>query len=297
MNIKRLDVLLAIDKYKNVSKAAKHLNLKQPTVTFHMKNLEKEMNTRIFLTNSSVTTLTQAGKALLDYARRIILLSKDATRVMESFNPDTSYNIRIGSSNVPASYLLPQGIKLFKESCNHSSFTITVMTAPEIQNMLLDYKIDLGFVSSTDSLLDNINRIKVYTDEMVLVYSKDNPLAMQDTITEDQLRHQPFIFHSQNSTTRTLTNLWMKETGLILKTSIEINSVESIKKAVMCNLGVAILTKLAVEKELKSGELLFSHLPNYSPSRNIYIIYNKEKYMPNIVQEFIHTLQNSIVNV
>lgn len=297
MNYRKLEILVAIDKFNNITKAAQYLNIKQPTVTFHMKGLEEETNTKLFQTNASKTVLTNAGKTILFYAQKILQLADDAQKVVKELNDPSGYHITIGSSTVPAVYVLPEIISTFKKSYPNTMVSIAVMTAPEIQTMISNYELSLGIISSTDVFLENIPHQKLCTDKMVLIFSKESVLNQCDVIDKSHLENEKFILHTQNSTTRMLTNKWATDIDLNIKTSVEINSAEAIKRAVMCNVGISILSELSVREEIASGKLSYAYLPVYSPSRNIYLIYNEDRYMPEVLKALIMCLKNQLSDI
>ncbi|MBF4692569.1 LysR family transcriptional regulator [Fusibacter ferrireducens] len=297
MNYRKLEILVAIDKFNNITKAAQYLNIKQPTVTFHMKSLEEEMKTKIFQTNAGKTVLTVEGKAIFFYAQKILQLAEDAQKVVKEFNDPGGYHITIGSSSVPSVYVLPEIISIFKKNYPNAMITINVMTAPKIQALISNYELSLGIISSADVFLENIPHQKLCTDKMVLIFSKESILNQYDVINKSHLENEKFILHTQNSTTRMLTNKWADDIHLNIKTSAEINSTEAIKRAVMCNVGISILSELSVREEIASGKLSYAYLPGYSPSRNIYLIRNEDRYIPEMLKDFIRLLENHFIEM
>ena len=295
MNFKRMEVLSAINKFGNISKAAKYLNLKQPTVSFHMKNLEDDVKATLFNNHNNKIFLTEEGKALLFYAQKILNLSNDAKTTMKYITSVEGYEIKIGSSSVPALHILPDILTLYKKSKPNflAKISVSVATAPEIQKMLKNYEISFGIVSSSDIFLEGINSRKLCTDKMVLAFSPDHHLRYKNDITKEDLKDQSFILHSINSSTRKLTNKWAEDIGLDIKPYLEISSVETIIKSLRKNLGISVLSEISVREAVKEGHLLTRELPSYSPSRNIYIIYNVDRYMPSVLKEFIDLLIKS----
>lgn len=295
MNFKKMEVLTAIAELQNITKAAQYLGVKQPTVTFHMKSLEKDVNTTLFQHQGGKIILTEEGNALLFYAERILNLSKDAKDTMRFLKSSAGYEMKIGSSMVPAIHILPDIIAAVKERYLLSRISVTVMPAPEIQKKLRDYEISFGIVSSNEFLLEDLQYEELQyqelcTDKMVLVYSSENTLSRKQEIKREDLINQSFVLHGSNTTTRKLTDKWADDIGLKINPFLEISSIEAIIKAVKNNLGISILSELSVKEEAESGILGYSYLPEYSPSRNIYIIYNKDRYMPEILKKFIDFL-------
>jgi DNA-binding transcriptional LysR family regulator len=153
--------------------------------------------------------------------------------------------------------------------------------------MLSNYEISFGIISSSDHLLDGLPNKKLCTDRMVLVYSNENVLAQCKQIRKEDLAEQAFVIHSRDSTTRKLADKWASDIGLKINPYLEISSVEAITKAVKNNIGISILSEMSIREEAKLGHFLYSELPEYTPTRNIFIIYNEDHYMPDILKEFI----------
>jgi DNA-binding transcriptional LysR family regulator len=296
MNFKKMQILVEIAKHKNITKAANALGIKQPTVTFHMKSLEEELRLTLFKSISGKIFLTDAGNALLHYAKRIMLLSNDATRLMEAFSIGQNRNFKIGASMVPAAFILPKILGGFKELYPTLPISLTVMTAPSIRQMLCNYKLDIGIISTDYVDLDEIYSSKLCDDRMVLVYSPLHPLATHKEVSLDIAKDQNFILHTSNSTTRKLIDQWSEDNNISIKPYMEIGSTEVIKKALINNIGVSILSELSVMEEFNSNKLKFSKLPGSKLNRGIYIIYNRERYMLPIIKKFINELYEFVQN-
>lgn len=293
MNYKKMQILVAISQHQNITKAAKALGLKQPTVTFHMKSLEDEMNLTIFRSKSGNIFLTEAGTALLHYAKKILLLSEDAGRVMNELSTDKRHSFNIGASMIPGTYLLPGILVEFNKQNPELSISITVKTAPTVRQMLCDYSIDVGVISTDFVMKDEISYSKLCNDIMVLAYSPSNPLANCTFLDPKILETQHFILHTPNSTTRMLTEKWEKHINISINSFTEIDSIEVIKQAVIKNAGISVLSALSIKNELQSGSLMCSPLPASVSERGIYVIYNKERFMLPIVQKFLDYLYSS----
>jgi DNA-binding transcriptional LysR family regulator len=107
LSLLKLHIVELLDKHHKITTVAELLGLKQPTVTFHMKNLEREFGVKLFDTRMGKIILTDAGHALLHYAVKINALAAEAQRVVGEFDTLQRGSIRIGASYVPATYVLP----------------------------------------------------------------------------------------------------------------------------------------------------------------------------------------------
>lgn len=295
MNFKQAEILICINKYQNITKCGEYLGIKQPTVTFHMKNLENEMGVVLFEHNIGKVLLTDADEALLHYAEKIVLLTKDAEKLMKSFSLNEMRTFKLGGSMIPSKYILPKFLSGFKNKYPNLRISLTTLSAPIICEMVSKFELDLGIVSITEEKnFDNLGFHYIDTDEMVLVYSPKSNLAQYyGEINSEIISKQPFILHDKNSTTGTLTNRWAKENNIILNPYLEASSTEIIKSMVVNNVGISVLPLICVEEEIKNKKLLYMNLFNNSFQRNIYLVYNKERVMLPVVKEFIDYFKSS----
>ena len=289
MNIKQAEILICINKYQNITKCGEALGIKQPTVTFHMKNLENEMGIVLFEHNIGKVLLTDAGQALLHYAEKIVFLAKDAENLMKSFSLNEMRTFKLGGSMIPSKYILPKFLNGFKNKYPNLHISLTTLSAPVICEMVSKFELDLGIVSTTEERnFDNLGFHYIDKDEMVLVYSPLSKLAQyKGKINSDVISKQPFIIHDKKSTTGILTNKWAKENNITLNLYLEASSTEIIKSMVINNVGISVLPLISVEEEIKTKKLLYMNLFNINFQRNMYLVYNKERVMLPVIKEFI----------
>ena len=297
MNFKQAEILIYINKYQNITKAAESLGIKQPTVTFHMKNLENEMNVILFEHNIGKIILTDAGKALLHYAEKIVMLTKDAEDLMKTFSLNEMRTFKLGGSMIPSKYILPKFLSGFKNKYPKLHISLKTLSAPVICEMVSKFELDLGIVSIIEeNKFNNLGFHYIDKDEMVLVYSPKSKLAQyKGKINAELISKQPFILHDKNSTTGTLTNKWAKENNITLAPYLEVASTEIIKSMVVNNVGISVLPLICIEEEVKSQKLLYTKLFNNSVQRNIYLVYNKERVMLPVVNEFIDYFKEALI--
>ncbi len=290
MNLKKLEILMLIDKHKKITKVAEILDMKQPTVTFHMKTLEKEFGIPLFQNKSRNILLTEAGKALLHYARKMKALEIEANRVVDEYHTLKKGHLTIGASSVPATYLIPKLMGDFKKAYPAISLSLIVKTAPAIHNMLSEHAIDIGVIAYNPIEAMDLEYKKLCEDQLLLVYSPENRLSQIDQVTLNDIEREAFILHSSESTTRSMTDEWAKNVRIHITPMMELGSTEAIKQVLMSGIGVSILSKTAVKQEIHSGDLLYHTLPGHVPERHIYLLYHKERYLSPLMKKFIDHL-------
>ncbi|MEI0737267.1 LysR family transcriptional regulator [Paenibacillus sp. JTLBN-2024] len=142
LNLLKLQIIELLEKHHKITTVADLLGLKQPTVTFHMKNLEREFGVKLFDARMGRIILTDAGRALLHYASKINALASEAQRVVNDFDTLKQGTLSIGASYVPATYILPSILDSFTKSFPGIRVTLSVKTAPAIMQMLHSHQID-----------------------------------------------------------------------------------------------------------------------------------------------------------
>lgn len=177
MNFIKLDILVLLDQHQKITAVAEALGVKQPTVTFHMKSLEEQYGVPLFEVYGGKYKLTNSGKALLHYARKIRALGLEAGRVMAEQRSPARGSFHIGASYVAGTYLLPAWIHKFCQLYPDVEVKLTIRTAPVIRQMLSERQIDLGFIAAqqTDHA-DGLRREVICEDRLVAAFSASHPL-------------------------------------------------------------------------------------------------------------------------
>ncbi|MCU6708663.1 LysR family transcriptional regulator [Paenibacillus sp. J5C_2022] len=287
MNTKKLEIILLIAQYRKVSAVADILGMKQPTVTFHMKSLEKQYGVKLFESRGGGMMLTEAGKALLHYAGKMTALANETERVLREYRKVERGTIVIGASYVPGTYMLPGMISNFSFDYPGVSMKLLIKPAPVIQQLLLEHEIDLGFVSSQPFREDKLKTHFLCSDELVVVFSAEHRLARLTNIQAEDIAKEPFILHGTKSTTRRMTEQWSEAHQLQLSSSMELDSLESIKRALMLGAGISFISRQAVTEEVKHGLLAYAPLPAPYIERNIYAGYHRDRWLSQGLQAFI----------
>ncbi|URZ02526.1 LysR family transcriptional regulator [Clostridium felsineum] len=287
MSFLKLEILILIWKYNKVTTVANKLGIKQPTVTFHMKSLEKLLKTKLFEYEGGYITLTEPGTILLHYAKKIISLKSEVERAVYEFNSFEIGSLKIGASYVPATYLIPDILKKMKIGSHKINMSLTVLPSSKTVQMILNNNLDVGIICSTGLINSSIEYKKIYEDELGIIFSNKSSLNKYNYIPESVFEKETFVHHTELSSTRALVDKWIKSREIEFKATIQMDSLEAIKQVVMSTDWISIISRKAVEKEIERGELIFKSIYEGNIKRNIYIIYNKDKWISPIMRRFL----------
>lgn len=294
-NTVKLQIIQLLDKHKRITTVAERLDLKQPTVSFHMKNMEKELGMQLFYSRAGKVHLTEAGQALHHYAAKINALAQEAERVVREYDERGSGSLRIGASHVPGIYVLPAILNAFAKRNPSVSLSLTLHPSPVIHEMLLNHEIDVGVMMSAEPFQwAPLIGETLCEDELVCFFAPQHPLARTETPRPEQLQESAFILHGQASSTRSMTLKWTQSLGIELKPAMEMDSLEAIKQTVMTGDCVSFVSRFAIARELSRGELLCRRIPQNSFKRYISFAYNADRIRSSLFDEFFDHLRKGM---
>ena len=255
---RRLQVFHTVAKLLSFTKAAEVLHMTQPAVTFQVRQLEEHFNTRLFDRTHNRVTLTQAGETVYFYSRRIFEQYEEMENSVREITGEVSGTLTIGASTTVAEYMLPALLGKFKKVYPDIRLSLKVSNTENVVAMVEDNVIDLAVVEapvSNKHLLVDVCDV----DALVVVAHPDHEVARMESITAEQLVTYPYICREEGSGTRDVIRDYMKQHNIdseCLNVCLELGSPESIKGAVEAGMGIAILSKVTISKELALGTLV-----------------------------------------
>jgi len=290
LNLLKLRIVELLEKHKKITTVADILELKQPTVTFHMKNMERDYGVKLFEARMGRIILTDAGYALLHYAVKINALAAEAERVVLEFDTLRRGSIRIGASYVPATYVLPAVLHQFGKEHPGIQLSLFVKTAPVVNNMLEGHEIDIGIISTEPFAAPALLAEAICKDELVLIYAPTHPIAFLENVTPELISSSSFVLHGKESSTRRMTDTWLENHGQRLPSYLELDSLEAIKQAVILGTHVSFVSRMAVQSEVQRGLLQMSPIPGNLIDRYVYAVTNKERHRSALINQFSNYL-------
>ncbi len=285
---RRLQVFHAVAKHLSFTKAAEALFMTQPAVTFQVKQLEEHFNTRLFERGHGRNSLTPAGLMVLEYAEKILTLSAELDLRLKEMTGEVGGLLLVGASTTIAEFLLPQVLGDFKSKYPKVQPRLAVANSETVENRVAEHTIDIGFIeapSHRDSVVTDI----CCEDELQAVCAPSHPLARLKSATPKQLVQYPFISREAGSGTREVIDQYLQTSGVApdsLNVVMELGSPEALKGLVATGLGFTILSRAAVVKETRLGQLVRVPL---APRliRNFSVVYPKEKFRSRLVNTFV----------
>ena len=284
MTIRHLQIFVAVADCGKMSAAAERLHISQPSVSQAVRELESYYNIKLFERLSQRIYITETGKKLLPYARHII----DSFETMEGFINDTSSGnvIRVGGSVSVGTRLLPPMIKSLENEVPDVDVCVIVDNTAAIEGKIQRSELDIAVVEGIVRS-DELVKKDIYDDELVLVVGPEHELFNHPGIKLKELTKHALISRESGSVERNQFEQFLLEHDIKMKNKWSCSNTETIKKAVLNGEGIAILSRMVIEKEIAAGEVRVLNVENTRMKRKIKLIYHKNKYISQSMKQFI----------
>ncbi|WP_353164407.1 LysR family transcriptional regulator [Empedobacter brevis] len=260
----RLKVFDTVARRLNFTKAANELNITQPAVTKHIKEIELNLNIKLFERNGTKIKLTQAGEILLKYTEEIFSIYQKMEFEIGQLQEKQKGHLRLGASTTIAQYVLPPILAEFRKRFPEIQLNLVIHNSEKIEDLLTNNKIDVGLIEAQIK-----NRTFHYfpfmKDEIVLVARQNHPLSTKNHLKTDDLLQIPFVLRESGSGTLETIDLALKAKNIKLnelKTEIRLGSTESIKSYLLHSDTLAFLSVQSILQELKSHTLTIIDVKN-----------------------------------
>lgn len=292
MNIESLKLFCLVVDEGSISQAARLCYLSQPAVTRQIHQLENFYGTLLFDRSEGKLRVTETGKMLYPFAKAIV---NDFDRSKEFIQQATgAYNesLRVGASPTIGEYLLPNLLGSFKKQKPEVKVSLTIRNTPSILDDLSNDVIDLALV---EGIIENTSFIveKFADDELILVCPSQHPWCERTEIHVEELANEQMIWRESISGTRMIVENKLREYGVLdkIESYMEIGSTQAIKCAVEAGLGISILPRLTVARELEQGFLYEVKMKGVEINRNLWIVRKPQRFDRMSVTSFIEFIQ------
>jgi LysR family transcriptional regulator, transcriptional activator of the cysJI operon len=265
-----------------MTEAAARLQLTAPTVSFHIRSLEKEFDMRLFRTNAGGYRLTPGGEVLYHYAKQLIQTNQAMERSMKAIREGMAGSIHLGASGVPAQLYMPDLIHRLTEQYPRVKVSLDVKTAPEIEARLLTQELDFGLVMETEQKHEALLYEELTSDKLVLAFSNEHHLTAKTAWKIEDLYHETLLVHNLSSSTGHFSRTWLLEKDMEME-KIELDSVSTITKMLSFGKSVALISKRLIEKEVN---LTYKELHDSSLERSIFFVYHRDLWISEPFRHF-----------
>lgn len=254
MTLHQLKVFATVAAEGSFSQAARKLFISQPSVSYQVRELERELKAELFEQTGRRIHLTQPGETLFGYAQQILTLMEEAARAMHELGGLERGGIRVGASSTAGIYILPAILGAFKHRHPNVDIAMDIAAWPVVRNRLLQRQIDLAVVGEP-SREPELEIEPFLENELVVIAPPEHHLVGTSQIPLTTLAQEPFLIREPTSGTRLTLERLMQDRGISLRIAMELGSNGAIKQAVEAGLGLAVLSQQAIQLEMQAGKL------------------------------------------
>lgn len=290
MNLELWRLFYEVAVTKSFSASSRKLHISQPAITKQIKNLESQLNCKLFIRTQKGVTLTQEGEQIFGDIKKGLNAFELAEKKISDVNNIITGTIRLGvSTTMTKTYLMPY-IKRFHKMYPNIVFEISTDPTSILKEELKKGKIDFIVAKFPTKINDDLEYTKIGPMQDVFVVSKDYKDLIDKNVTIEEILKYPILLQKRPSSSREYIENFCEENHYKLHSIMEIASSNLLIEFAKIGYGVGVVTKEYVLKELKRKELFEVKVNPAIPKRNFGIISLKKNYLSKGSTEFLNML-------
>ncbi|HYE64683.1 MAG TPA: LysR substrate-binding domain-containing protein [Pyrinomonadaceae bacterium] len=286
MDINQLEVLVAVAQERGFSRAAERLYRTQPAVSQAIRRLEDELGEPLFDRSSKDGTLTASGQVMLKYAQQMLNLRRDAHEAIKELKDLQRGKVTVGANEYTVMCLLPI-ITIYRSRYPHIKIEVKRSLASLIPSEVLGRDVEIGVVTFRPSD-PALKAVPAVTDELALIVSPNHPLAAKKVVSVRELGVESFIAHNVPSPYRERVVQTFNKYRTPLNISMELPTLEAIKRFVEQGMGVALVPRLTVRDEAERGQVVALTVREMRFERQLHLVYRKGTKLSHAARAFLN---------
>lgn len=286
MELRHLNTFTKIAELMSFSKAAEHLGYSQSTVTVQIKALENELNTKLFDRMGHKIMLTDSGRALLTYAKDLLLMEQKLKSIVEDSSTVKGV-LRLGLVESICTSFMPDILIEYHKLYPDVEIRVITDINEKLLEMLKTNEVDLIFLIDKKICPEEAITAYEFEEKIVFVASNDLTLPHSEPLSLEDISKLPFILTEKDVGYRVSLNDLLAKHNLSLSPFLEIGDTSTIVKLVRRNTGVSLLPMYAVSKSIENGEVKTLDVDEWSVCHYAQLMYNRFKWMTPAMQKFI----------
>jgi DNA-binding transcriptional LysR family regulator len=290
MEMTQLEFFLQVIAEGSFSKAADAVGRTQPAVSIAIRRLEEEVGAPLFDRSQKTPTLTETGAVIQDYARRILALRDQARGAVSELRALRRGLVRVGANESTSLYLLPQVILAFRERHPEVKVEIYRHVSERLPREVIQGNVDFAVLAFEPADRD-LESFCVLRDELALILNPAHPLAARDEVTIEELGGEPFLAHNVRTGSRNKVVEAFAEHHTPLNITLELATVETIKRFVQLNVGLAFVPRMCVREELERGTLASVPVRGLSHTRTLWVTHRRNATHSHAASAFLSALR------
>jgi len=270
--------------------AARKLFITQPAVTAQMKALEDQCNLKLFKKKGRRLYLSDEGKTLYEYAKRIFEYEREVEDVIEEMRKLKRGILRLGTSKAYARYFMPFLISSFREAYPHIKVYLDEGSSLDIIRSLVDLKNEVAVIARVEDH-PGVTFIPFKQDQLMLILAPNHLLSRRKSVAVEELEDDPMIMKEAGSGTRKRVNELFSAKGLTPNVLMETSNTEFIKQLVQRGEGISFLVEEAVAADIREKRLATVPVDGEPPFLDVSIAYLEDQHLSHPARAFVEMLK------
>jgi DNA-binding transcriptional LysR family regulator len=278
LNLHQLATFQIVAKHCSYVRAAEELHFSQPAVSAQIRQLEEALNIKLFEQIGRKTYLTQAGEELFLYSQKIFSVIDETLETMEKLRGPDHGRLRVGADTTVGTYVIPGLLGKFHQSFPEVDISLDVVNRAALVERIMSNQIDMAIVGRVPDDVPVV--IEPFApNELVLVASPSHRLAGRVRVPLAELEKEHFLLREVGSGTRAALELTFQEEEVPLHVSMHMGNNSAIKQGVAAGLGIALISRVALDMELETNRLVILDVEGFPIMRQWRIVHLKDKHL------------------
>lgn len=287
LNLHRLSIFMTVVETGGFSAAAQKLYMSQPSVSNHVRNLEQSLQTTLIDRSGPRIRPTAEGEVLVEYARRVFLLTEEAVAAIREVSGVQSGRLEVGGTTTVGTYLLPRLLARFRERHRAIECDIVVGNNGQIVKRLLEGELGLAIVAGQPGA-PQLKTETVLDERLLLVAAPGHPLTSTTApLAPRELAAERFLLREPGSQTRDLQEAALIGWDLDDMAKADMWGPETIKQSVAAGLGISLISEHAIDAEVRDGRLVVLDVDPPLRSRPVVVAYRRDRLLSPAERAFL----------
>jgi LysR family transcriptional regulator, low CO2-responsive transcriptional regulator len=285
LNLHQLTTFQVVAKHCSFVRAAEELHFSQPAVSAQIRHLEKTLGVKLFDQIGRKTHLTQAGEELYLYSQKIFSVIDETLDVMEALRSPHYGRLSVGADTTVGSYVIPGLLGKFRQIYPQVEILLQVLNRLSLVEAILNNRVEMAIMGSVPD--DAPVEIEPFAyNPLVLVAGTTHRLAGLKNVPIEELGREHFLLREPGSGTRAALENALQEAGIPLQVSMQVGNNSAIKQGVAAGLGIALISRVAIDMELETDRLVILDVEGFPIVRQWRIVHVKDKYLSATAKAF-----------
>ena len=285
MDLQQLRVFRAVVEASGFTRASEQLGLSQSTVSQHIKQLEDELGSSLFLRAGKKIYVSEAGKLLVTYADRIFKELKNAEMSVRELSAMKRGTIKLGTGATTLTYQLPKVLGEYKRRYPHIDLIVITGTTESLLTQVAKQTLDLAIVMQTEKTPQHIFMTPLESEELVVILNAEHSLARKNSLDPADLESLPFILYEKNNAMQDLIESYFARMKVSPTISMRVENIEAIKSLVKAGLGASIVPLCSVSSVPQTSMLRVMRVKGLTMQRHLALATLDAEVLPTTIDK------------